>query len=163
MRASWEDQRRRDERERLAVEQAELKSVLAELLHSTASASSTHIELPSTFGTHAGAELQLWTICFQRLWWPGCCPRHLRLPGSWDDAERQEFIDEAAEQVALRVAELADDWADRAVTEWGREHWRLPDSETQAELVRAARTSALVMVLCDVLPDVPVGELYAAV
>jgi hypothetical protein len=40
--------------------------------------------------------------------------RHLRLPAGWDDAERREFIDEAAEQVALRVAELADDWADRA-------------------------------------------------
>jgi ABC-type glutathione transport system ATPase component len=44
--------------------------------------------------------------------------RYLRLPAGWDDAERQEFIDEAAEQVALRVAELADDWADRTVTEW---------------------------------------------
>lgn len=44
--------------------------------------------------------------------------RHLRLPAGWDDAERQEFVDEAAEQVALRVAELADEWADRAVTEW---------------------------------------------
>lgn len=87
--------------------------------------------------------------------------RHLRLPAGWDDAERREFVDDAAEQVALRVAELADDWADRAVTEWGREHWRLPDCETQAELVREARTSALAMVLCDVLPDVPVAELYA--
>jgi len=86
--------------------------------------------------------------------------RHLRLPAGWDDAERQEFIDEAAEQVALRVAELADDWAERAVTEWGRQHWRLPDYETQVELVQQARTSALVMVLCDVLPDVPVAELY---
>ncbi len=86
--------------------------------------------------------------------------RHLRLPAGWDDAERREFIDEAAEQVALRVAELADDWADRAVTGWGRQHWRLPDSATQAELVWEARTSALVMVLCDVLPDVPVAELY---
>jgi hypothetical protein len=86
--------------------------------------------------------------------------RHLRLPMGWDDAERQKLIDEAAEQVAARVAELADDWADRAVTEWGRQHWRLPDSETQARLVREARTSALVMVLCDVLPDVPVAELY---
>ena len=81
--------------------------------------------------------------------------RYLRLPAGWDDAERREFIDEAAEQVALRVAELADDWADRAVTEWGRQHWRLPDSETQAELVWEARTSALVMVLCDVLDGVP--------
>jgi hypothetical protein len=86
--------------------------------------------------------------------------KHLRLPARWDAVERQEFIDEAAEQVALRVAELADDWADRAVTEWGRQHWRLPDFETQAELVREARRSALVMVLCDVLPDVSVGELY---
>lgn len=83
--------------------------------------------------------------------------RHLRLPAGWDDAERQEFIDEAAEQVALRVAELADDWAERAVTEWGRQNWRLPDYETQVELVQQARTSALVMVLCDVLPDVPVA------
>ncbi|OBS04030.1 hypothetical protein A9W98_06595 [Mycobacterium gordonae] len=81
--------------------------------------------------------------------------RHLRLPAGWDDAERQEFVDEAAEQVALRVAELADEWADRAVTEWGREHWRLPDCETHGELVREARTAALVMVLSDVLPDVP--------
>ncbi|MCV7407348.1 hypothetical protein [Mycobacterium marseillense] len=86
--------------------------------------------------------------------------RHLRLPAGWNDAERQEFIDEAAEQVALRVAELTDDWADRAVTEWGRQHWRLPDSETQAQLFREARASALVMVLCDVLPDAPVAELY---
>jgi hypothetical protein len=86
--------------------------------------------------------------------------RHLRLPAGWDEVERQEFIDEAAEQVAWRVAELADDWADRAVTEWGRQHWRLPDSETQAQLVREARTSALVMVLCDVLPNVSVAELY---
>lgn len=60
--------------------------------------------------------------------------RHLRLPMGWDDAERQKLIDEAAEQVAARVAELADDWADRTVTEWGRQHWRLPDSETQARL-----------------------------
>ncbi|ASL18455.1 hypothetical protein MYCOZU2_06110 (plasmid) [Mycobacterium intracellulare subsp. chimaera] len=52
--------------------------------------------------------------------------RHLRLPMGWDDAERQKLIDEAAEQIAARVAELADDWADRAVTEWGRQHWRLP-------------------------------------
>ncbi|EFG79686.1 MULTISPECIES: hypothetical protein [Mycobacterium] len=86
--------------------------------------------------------------------------RHLRLPAGWDDAERQEFIDDAAEQVAARVAELADDWAERAVTEWGRQNWRLPDYETQVELVQQARTSALVMVLCDVLPDVPVAELY---
>jgi hypothetical protein len=58
------------------------------------------------------------------------------------------------------VAELADDWADRAVTQWGRQQWRLPNSETQAELVWEARRSALVTVLCDVLPDVPVAELY---
>jgi len=30
------------------------------------------------------------------------------------------------------------------------------------ELIREARKSALVMVLCDVLPDVPVAELYKA-
>ncbi|ETZ98325.1 hypothetical protein I546_6941 [Mycobacterium kansasii 732] len=88
--------------------------------------------------------------------------RHLRLPAGWDAAERQEFVDEVAEQVALQVAELADEWADRAVTDWGREHWRLPDSQTQSELVREARTAALVMVLCDVLPDVPVGEICRA-
>jgi hypothetical protein len=46
------------------------------------------------------------------------------------------------------------------VTQWGRQHWRLPDYETQVELVREARTFALVMVLCDVLPHVPVAELY---
>ncbi|ASW96799.1 hypothetical protein CKJ67_19875 [Mycobacterium intracellulare] len=86
--------------------------------------------------------------------------RHLRLPASWDDAERREFVDEAAQEVAFRVAELADDWADRAVTEWGRQHWQLPDAETQADLVRQARRSALVAVLCDVLPDVPVADLY---
>jgi hypothetical protein len=86
--------------------------------------------------------------------------RHLRLPASWDDAERREFVDEAAQQVALRVAELADDWADRAVTEWGRRHWRLPDCESQAELVREARRSALVAVLCDVMPDVPVADFF---
>lgn len=85
---------------------------------------------------------------------------HLRLPASWDDAECREFVDEAAQQVAYRAAELADDWADRAVTEWGRRHWQLPEAETQAELVRQARTSALIAVLCDVLPDVPVAELY---
>lgn len=85
--------------------------------------------------------------------------RHLRLPAGWDDAERQEFVDEAAQQVAYRVAELADDWADRAVTEWGRRHWQLPDAETQDQLVRQARRSALIAVLCDVLPDVPVAEL----
>ncbi|ORB82247.1 hypothetical protein B1T44_29470 [Mycobacterium persicum] len=79
----------------------------------------------------------------------GVLGRHLRLPAGWDDAER-----EAAEQVALRVAELADDWAERAVTEWGREHWRLPDSETHGDLAREARATALVMVLSDVLPDV---------
>ncbi len=87
--------------------------------------------------------------------------RHLRLPASWDDAERQEFIDEAAHEVALRIAELADDWADRAVTESGRQHWQLPDSETQGELVQEARNSALLAVLCDVLPKVPVAELCA--
>lgn len=86
--------------------------------------------------------------------------RHLRLPASWDDTERREFVDEAAQQVAYRAAELADDWADRAVTEWGRRHWQLPGAETQAELARQARTSALIAVLCDVLPDVPVTELY---
>jgi hypothetical protein len=89
--------------------------------------------------------------------------RHLRLPASWDDAERREFVDEAAQEVALRVAELADDWADCAVTRWGRQHWRLPDSEAQAELMWQARTSALVAVLCDVLPDVPVAKLYEGV
>lgn len=86
--------------------------------------------------------------------------RHLRLPVSWDDAERREFIDEAAREVAFRAAELADDWADRAVTEWSRQHWQLPDAETQADLVRQARRSALVAVLCDVLPEVPVTELF---
>jgi hypothetical protein len=87
--------------------------------------------------------------------------RHLRLPVSWDDAERGEFVDEAAQEVALRVAELADDWADRAVTEWGRWQWQLPDAETQAELVQQARRSALVAVLCEVLPEVLVAELFA--
>jgi hypothetical protein len=87
--------------------------------------------------------------------------RHLRLPVSWDDAERGEFVDEAAHEIALRVAELADDWADRAVTEWGRGHWQLPDAQTQAELVRQARRSALVAVLCEVLPEVAVAELFA--
>jgi hypothetical protein len=43
-----------------------------------------------------------------------------------------------------------------------RQHLQLRDSETQAELIREARKSALVMVLCDVLPDVPVAELYKA-
>ncbi|HUB56523.1 MAG TPA: hypothetical protein VMB04_15320 [Mycobacterium sp.] len=86
--------------------------------------------------------------------------RHLRLPATWDDAERREFVDEAAQDVALRVAELGDDWADRAVTQWGRQHWRLPDSEVQAELMCEARRSALVAVLCDVLPDVSVAELF---
>lgn len=57
------------------------------------------------------------------------------------------------------MAELADDWVERAVNEWGRQHWQLPDFETQAQLVREARTSALLTVLCDVLPDVPVAEL----
>jgi hypothetical protein len=87
--------------------------------------------------------------------------RHLRLPDSWDDAERAEFVDEAAHEVAHRVAELADDWADRAVTEWGRGHGQLPDAQTQAELVRQARHSALVAVLCEVLPEVPVAQLLA--
>ena len=86
--------------------------------------------------------------------------RHLRLPASWDAAERREFVDEAAQEVALRVAELGDDWVDRAVTQWGRQHWRLPDSEVQAELMWEARRSALVAVLCDVLPDVSVAELF---
>ncbi|QGK52130.1 DUF4158 domain-containing protein [Mycobacterium intracellulare] len=35
---------------------------------------------------------------------------------------------------------------------------QLPDSETQSELVRQARTAALAMVLADVLPDVPAVE-----
>jgi len=84
--------------------------------------------------------------------------RHLRLPASWDDLERREFVDEAAREVAYRVAELADDWSDRAVTEWGRWHWQLPNVEIQAELVRRARRSALIDVLCDVLPTVPVAQ-----
>lgn len=85
--------------------------------------------------------------------------RHLRLPASWDDVERREFVDDAAREVAYRVAELADDWSDRAVTEWGRWHWQLPNADIQAELVRRARRSALIDVLCDVLPTVPVAEL----
>jgi hypothetical protein len=84
--------------------------------------------------------------------------RHLRLPASWDNRERREFVDEAAREVAYRAAQLADDWSDRAVTEWGRWHWQLPDAETQVELVRQARRSALIDVLCDVLPAVPVAE-----
>jgi hypothetical protein len=84
--------------------------------------------------------------------------RHLRLPASWNDLERREFVDEAAREVAYRAAELADDWSDRAVTEWGRWHWHLPNAETQAELVRRARRSALIDVLCDVLPTVPVAQ-----
>ncbi|SPM40214.1 hypothetical protein MNAB215_2410 [Mycobacterium numidiamassiliense] len=87
--------------------------------------------------------------------------RHLRLPASWDDAERGEFVSEAAQEVAYRAAELADDWAERAVTEWGRGRWQLPDAETQADLVRHARRSALVAVLCEVLPEVPVAEFFA--
>ena len=63
-----------------------------------------------------------------------------------------KFVYEAAREVACRVAELADDWSDRAVTEWGRWHWQLPTDVIQAELVRQARTSALIDVLCDVLP-----------
>lgn len=84
--------------------------------------------------------------------------RHLRLPASWDAVERREFIDDAAREVAYTVAELADDRADRAVTEWGRWHWQLPNAETQAELVRRARRSALIDVLCDVLPTVPIAQ-----
>ena len=84
--------------------------------------------------------------------------RHLRLPASWDDDERREFVDEAAREVAYRVAELADNWSDRAVTEWGRRHWQLPSAETQAELVQQARRTALIDVLCDVLPTVPVSQ-----
>ena len=84
--------------------------------------------------------------------------RHLRLPASWDDIERREFVDEAAREVAYRVAELADNWSDRAVTEWGRRHWQLPSAETQDELVRQARRTALIDVLCDVLPTVPVSQ-----
>ncbi|UQB93083.1 MULTISPECIES: hypothetical protein [Mycobacterium] len=91
----------------------------------------------------------------------GVLGRHLRLPASWDDAERGEFVAEAAQEVAYRVAELADDWADRAVTEWGRAHWLLPNAETQAELVRQARRAALVAVLCEVLPEVAVDEFFA--
>jgi hypothetical protein len=87
--------------------------------------------------------------------------RHLWLPASWDDVERGEFVKEAAQEVAYRAAELADDWAERAVTEWGRGHWQLPDAETQAELVQQARRSALVAVLCEVLPEVPVAEFFA--
>jgi hypothetical protein len=84
--------------------------------------------------------------------------QHLRLPASWDDLERREFVDDAAREVAYRVAQLADDWSDRAVTEWGRWHWQLPNAETQAELVRRARRAALIDVLCDVLPTVPVTQ-----
>jgi hypothetical protein len=84
--------------------------------------------------------------------------RHLRLPASWEDLERRDFVDEAAREVAYRAAELADDWSDRAVTEWGRSHRQLPNAETQAELVRQARRSALIDVLCDVLPTVPVAQ-----
>lgn len=84
--------------------------------------------------------------------------RHLRLPASWDDVERREFVDEAAREVAHRVAELADDWSDRAVTQWGRWHRQLPNADIQAELVRQARRSALIDMLCDVLPTVPVAR-----
>ena len=84
--------------------------------------------------------------------------RLLRLPAGWDDLERREFVDEAAREVAYRVAELADDWSDRALTEWGRWHWQLPNAEIQAELVRRARRAALIDVLCDVLPTVPVAQ-----
>jgi hypothetical protein len=84
--------------------------------------------------------------------------RHLRLPASWDDDERRDFVDEAAREVAHRVAELVDNWSDRAVTEWGRRHRQLPSAETQAELVRQARRTALIDVLCDVLPTVPVAQ-----
>ncbi len=54
--------------------------------------------------------------------------RHLRLPAGWDDAERQEFIDEAAEQVALRRCRSSGPRRSRgdggrvAVTTWGRPH-----------------------------------------
>lgn len=41
----------------------------------------------------------------------------------------------------------------------GRHYWQLPDGETQVNLVREARASALVIVLCDVLLDAPVAEL----
>ena len=44
----------------------------------------------------------------------------------------------------------------------GRHYWQLPDGETQVNLVREARASALVIVLCDVLLDVPVAELPGA-
>jgi hypothetical protein len=84
--------------------------------------------------------------------------RHLRLPASWDDVERREFVGEAAREVAYRVAELADNWADRAVTEWGRWHRQLPNAETQAELARQARRTALIDVLCDVLPTVALAQ-----
>ncbi|HEY0227491.1 MAG TPA: hypothetical protein VGC05_14100 [Mycobacterium sp.] len=88
--------------------------------------------------------------------------RHLRLPASWDDPEREEFVAEAAQEVAYRVAELADDWAERAVTEWGRAHWQLPDADTHARVVQQARTAALVAVLCEVLPEVAVDEFFSA-
>lgn len=84
--------------------------------------------------------------------------RHLRLPASWDEVERREFVDEAAREVAYRAAELADDWSDCAVIRWGRRHRQLPDAETRAELARQARRTALIDVLCDVLPKVPVAQ-----
>lgn len=105
--------------------------------------------------------IAVWTIWYLPSCSPGCWAGICGCRVSWDDAERGEFVDEAAQEVAYRVAELADDWADRAVTEWGRWHWQLPDAETQAELVQQARRSALVAVLCEVLPEVPVAELFA--
>lgn len=69
--------------------------------------------------------------------------KHLQFPPSWTPDEREEFIEEHADTDAQQLATRFDDAIDTVVDGFGRQYGYLPHHDDAAEMISAARTSAV--------------------
>lgn len=67
----------------------------------------------------------------------------LKFPAAWPQHRRDAFLNAHADAAATELATLLDDLTDTVVERYGREHHRLPDTQTLSELISAARSTAL--------------------
>lgn len=67
----------------------------------------------------------------------------LPFPPTWPAHRREAFITTHADAAARELATRLDDLIDTVIDDYGREHWRLPDTATARHLISTAQRAAL--------------------
>lgn len=75
---------------------------------------------------------------------------HLSFPVSWTPDKREEFIEEHADAETQKLAARFDDAVDSVIDGFGRQYGYLPHHEDAAEMISAARTSAVYELLSSI-------------